>query len=335
MFKTYDLTFLMALGFQYFNTGLKGMAILALQDIFKTVLNLSPSETQSCMSIIFLAWTPKLLYGIFTDTFPIFGSRKKSYLVLCGLMQSVSSLAVVIAPSSPAHIVAFCLVNSLSSAVMDVVVDGLMVSNSKKDPLYGSEDLQSYSWIMSGFGGVAGALMGGEITRMSKPFWAFYIISVSGMIMGCLGLTMDKSVESINDDLIKMNFSRRARLVLREVWKGLRLVELNRAVLFFLIMSFVVPSFRDYIYYFEMDVLGFSKFQYALLMTFGFFSLIVGSLIFNACFKQTSLRCVVTCGVVINFIGASFTVLFVRQIYFGLSPMAFVICTSTVTDTFA
>jgi len=179
MFKTYDLTFLMALGFQYFNTGLKGMAILALQDIFKTVLYLSPSETQSCMSIIFLAWTPKLLYGIFTDTFPIFGSRKKSYLVLCGLMQSVSSLAVVIAPSSPAHIVAFCLVNSLSSAVMDVVVDGLMVSNSKKDPLYGSEDLQSYSWIMSGFGGVAGALMSGEITRMSKPCF----MNTSAMIL--------------------------------------------------------------------------------------------------------------------------------------------------------
>ena len=186
---------------------------------------------------------------------------------------------------------------------------------------------------MSGVGGVAGALLGGEITKNMTPYWAFYIISVSGMIMACLGLLMDKSVENINSELISMSFRRRAKLVLREVWKCLRLEELNRAVLFFLIMSFVVPSFRDYIYYFELDVLGFSKLQYALLMTFGFFSLIAGSLIFNACFKEFSLRFVVMCGVIINFIGSSLTVLFVRQTFFGLSPLMFIVCTSTVTDT--
>ena len=94
------------------------------------------------MSIIGLAWTPKLLYGIFTDTFPIFGSRKKSYLILCGSLQALSSIGIVLSPGiTPPLIVGFCLVSSLCSAVMDVVVDGLMVIMSKRDPEGGSEDL--------------------------------------------------------------------------------------------------------------------------------------------------------------------------------------------------
>jgi len=141
MLSTYDTTFLMSLGMQYFNTGLKGMVVLAVLDIFKNEFNLTPAETQSNISIIYLAWTPKLLYGIITDTFPIFGSHKKSYLILCGFMQALSSIAAILFPQSPIHIVFFCFINALCSSVMDTVVDGLMVSNSKKDPKFGSEDL--------------------------------------------------------------------------------------------------------------------------------------------------------------------------------------------------
>ena len=117
------------------------MTYLAIMDIFKDEFNLTPAQTQSNISLIYLAFTPKLLYGIFIDTFPIFGSRRKSYLVLCGLLQSIASLAVILIPASPAHIVVFCFINCLCSVVMDCVIDGLMVSNAKKDPKFGSEDL--------------------------------------------------------------------------------------------------------------------------------------------------------------------------------------------------
>lgn len=98
-------------------------------------------------------------------------------------------------------------------------------------------------------------------------------------------------------------------------------------------MSFLVPSFGDYIYYFEMDIVGFTRMQYALLMMFGFVTLISGSMLFNYCFKEINFRVVVLCGVLINLVGSVLTLCFVRQIYFGMDPMLFVICTSTVTDT--
>lgn len=47
---------------------------------------------------------------------------------------------------------------------MDVVVDGLMVTQSRIDPDYGSEDLQTISWVMLGLGGITGSVTGGYIT---------------------------------------------------------------------------------------------------------------------------------------------------------------------------
>ena len=98
-------------------------------------------------------------------------------------------------------------------------------------------------------------------------------------------------------------------------------------------MGCVIPSFGDYLYYYQMDVTGFTKFQYAILIMIGFLTLITGSLLFNVFFKKTNFKLIITGGCLINLIGSVLTLLFVRQIYLGMSPMVFVACTSTVTDT--
>ena len=42
---------------------------------------------------------------------------------------------------------------NLASAFMDVVVDGLMVMQARRDQTNGSQDLQTYSWQLLGLGG--------------------------------------------------------------------------------------------------------------------------------------------------------------------------------------
>lgn len=75
-----------------------------------------------------LSWTPKLFYGIISDTFPIFGTRKKSYLCLMGLLQAFTAYSIAAFPFLDAYTVtALGFFMNLASAFMDVVVDGLMV----------------------------------------------------------------------------------------------------------------------------------------------------------------------------------------------------------------
>jgi hypothetical protein len=86
MLATYDHFFLLSLGLQYFNNGAKAMTSLSYQFIFKDIYNLPPGVSQQYSAIMNLPWTIKICYGIFTDTFPICGSRKRNYIILMGFI---------------------------------------------------------------------------------------------------------------------------------------------------------------------------------------------------------------------------------------------------------
>jgi hypothetical protein len=94
---------------------------------------LEPDTTQLLTTIIFLPWVTKFLYGIIADTVPIFGSRKKAWLVIMGLLQFVSMMIKNIS------LLTFILtLMSFSGAYIDVVMDAIMVIEAKKNPVTGS-----------------------------------------------------------------------------------------------------------------------------------------------------------------------------------------------------
>ena len=49
-------------------------------------------------------------------------------------------------------------------AVMDVVLDGLMVIQARNDPTNGSQDLQSLCWLSGYVAGMSGYIVGGILT---------------------------------------------------------------------------------------------------------------------------------------------------------------------------
>lgn len=84
VWERYDPIFLLTYTVQSFNGGLKFMFMLAYQDLFKNYYNLQPTHTQVLTTVIFWPWVTKFCYGIIADSIPIFGSRKKSWLVIMG-----------------------------------------------------------------------------------------------------------------------------------------------------------------------------------------------------------------------------------------------------------
>jgi hypothetical protein len=71
---------------QNVNHGLWAIAVLACQDLFKTYMKMDPGDMTKYMSIIHLPWSIKLLYGLTSDNVPIFGTRRKSYIILMGIV---------------------------------------------------------------------------------------------------------------------------------------------------------------------------------------------------------------------------------------------------------
>ena len=113
---------------QYANGGLKFLNVLACQDLFKNYYMLEPSETSSYLAIIWIPWGVKFMFGITADSIPIFGSRKKGWLIVMGIIQVLS--LVIGASVHFDNIKWFIFLQifvSIAGAFMDVIVDALMV----------------------------------------------------------------------------------------------------------------------------------------------------------------------------------------------------------------
>lgn len=86
LFTRFDSSVVLLLGLQNLNHGLWSVAVLACQDLFKQYLKLNPGEMTMYMSIIHIPWSVKLLYGLISDNIPIAGTRRKSYIILMGII---------------------------------------------------------------------------------------------------------------------------------------------------------------------------------------------------------------------------------------------------------
>lgn len=76
----------MALGICYFNQGFRVFNLLATKNFYKEQMGLQPDYAQFLASIISFPWSLKFFYGLIADNFPIFGSRRKAYVVFSSLL---------------------------------------------------------------------------------------------------------------------------------------------------------------------------------------------------------------------------------------------------------
>lgn len=69
-----------------FAQGISPLGDLAIQYFFKDTLLLQPYEMSRIFAFIMIPWIIKPILGLLTDLVPIFGFRRKVYLLMCGLI---------------------------------------------------------------------------------------------------------------------------------------------------------------------------------------------------------------------------------------------------------
>ena len=103
---------------------------------------MNPSKSAFFTSIFWMPWTIKLIYGILFDSVPLFGSRKKSWMIVTSLIVVITTFtAAFIKFESPATLLTFLTILQSANAGADVIVDALMVMQAKRDPINGAQEL--------------------------------------------------------------------------------------------------------------------------------------------------------------------------------------------------
>ena len=74
--------------------GILGISRLAVSFFLKDELGLSPAEVAALTGIAALPWAIKPVFGFISDGLPIFGYKRRPYLVLSGLLGVVAWLGL-------------------------------------------------------------------------------------------------------------------------------------------------------------------------------------------------------------------------------------------------
>lgn len=194
----------------YFVQGVLGLARLATSFFMKDELHLTPADMAIFSGLSSLPWVIKPLYGFLSDGFPIFGYRRRSYLILGGLCGFLSWVALGTVVNDSKTALLATLLGSASVALSDVVVDSLVVERSRpsnineqkaavnREDMIGEEsqqanettntssnagDLQSLCWGSAAIGGIISAYFSGSLLQTMTPRTVFLITSTFPLII--------------------------------------------------------------------------------------------------------------------------------------------------------
>ena len=87
---------------------------------------------QNFQTIIMLPWTIRLVYGLIIDSFPIFGYKRKIYMIFCSILGPAMILIILFWGTESYGIHLICLtINAIATAFCDVIADSLTVERTE------------------------------------------------------------------------------------------------------------------------------------------------------------------------------------------------------------
>lgn len=167
----------------YFVQGILGLSRLAVSFFLKDELQLSPVEVSALLGIVALPWMIKPLFGFISDGLPIFGYRRRPYLVLSGILGASAWVSLgTIVNSSWAATITIAL-SSLSVAFSDVIVDSLVVERARVESQAKAGSLQSLCWGATALGGLITAYFSGLLLEYFSTRTVFLVTAFFPLII--------------------------------------------------------------------------------------------------------------------------------------------------------
>jgi folate/biopterin transporter len=179
----------------YFVQGILGLARLAISFFLKDELQLSPAQVSALLGVVALPWIIKPVFGFISDGLPIFGYRRRPYLILSGLLGTISWICLATIVHSPVSATIAIALGSLSVAVADVIVDSLVVERARGESQADAGSLQSLCWGASAVGGLITAYFSGMLLQYFSDRTIFLITATFPLIVsGVAWLITEKPV---------------------------------------------------------------------------------------------------------------------------------------------
>lgn len=176
----------MAILVVYFVQGILGLARLAVSFFLKDDLGLGPAQVSALMGVAALPWMVKPLLGFVSDGLPLLGYRRRSYLLLSGLLGTLSWLALATVIHTAGMAMLAIALGSLSVAISDVIADSLVVERARRETQAQVGSLQSLCWGTTALGGLTTAYLSGFLLERLDTQSVFLITATFPLLISLI-----------------------------------------------------------------------------------------------------------------------------------------------------
>jgi len=202
----------------YFVQGILGLARLAISFFLKDDLGLNPAQVAALTGIAAIPWVVKPFFGFISDAVPLFGYRRRSYLLLSGIMGTLGWLALATIAQTPVTAAAAMFVISVSVAIADVIADSLVVERARGESNAEVGSLQSLSWGVAAVGGLITAYLSGWLLERFSNQIIFAITAVFPLLVSAIaGLILEQPRQTSPQPQLQIFRDSASKL-----WRGIR-----------------------------------------------------------------------------------------------------------------
>ncbi|MDJ0662749.1 MAG: folate/biopterin family MFS transporter [Crocosphaera sp.] len=282
----------------YFVQGILGLARLAVSFFLKDDLGLTPAQMGALVGIAAVPWVIKPLFGFISDGLPLFSYRRRPYLVISGLLGSISWILLATVVTSAWSAMVTLLLTSVSVAISDVIVDSLVVERSRKESLSQAGSLQSLTWGMSAFGGLITAYLSGWLLEQFSNQTVFEITAIFPFIV-CLAAWFIAEEPISKNELLSQQDQSLIKQQIKQVWQAIKQksIFLPTAFVFFWQAT---PNADSAFFYFTTNELGFEPEFLGRVRLVTSIASLLGVFVYQKFLKNVSFRTILGWSVVIS-----------------------------------
>jgi MFS family permease len=255
-----------------------GLIAQPLNYYLKQTFGWTPVQVAAYLTILNLPWIIKPIYGIVSDFLPLFGYRRKAYLVIANAA-GAAAYCWVTQITAPGQLVFVLLLTAYAMAISSTLCGAILVENGQR--LGASDAFVNQQWLWFNIAALASGFIGGQLVERLSPAAALHaaaaIIVVAPLaVVSTVWFLISEPRSRIDLPEMKKTFtSLLAAFTLRELW----------FVGAFLFLYYLSPGLGTPLYYHMTDDLKFSQEYIGILGSVSSAGWIAGALLYRRFLK--------------------------------------------------
>jgi MFS family permease len=260
-----------------------GLIAQPLSYYLKEVHGWTPLQVTAYLAIFNFPWIVKPVYGALSDFVPLFGFRRKPYLLAANLV-AIGAFLWATQLTVPGQLVWALQLTAYAMAISSTVCGAVLVENGQR--LGESGRFVNQQWLWFNFAALIASILGGQLAQRLPPASALHaaaaILAMApvAVLFGAIFLIPEKKAR-IDVPALRATFgSVVAAFRKRELW----------VIGIFLFVYYFSPGLSTPLYYVMTDSLNFSQSYIGILGSIASAGWIVGALLYRRLFGEMSTK---------------------------------------------